>query len=72
MVAAAQWLLLRSRNRLLPEPDRQRAPCIHQALAWAAQAVSAGDVKSASSICEEVGRQIAVGGAVVDYVEVCS
>ena len=63
---------MHSRNRLLTEADRQRAPCIHLALAWAAQAVAAGEVDSASRICEEVGTRITEGGADVDYVEVCS
>ncbi len=57
---------------MLTEADRQRAPCIHEALAWAVQAAAAGKPQSAGSICEEVSRRIAAGGADVDYVEVCN
>jgi len=71
-LTTATWHFLRSRNRLLTEADRQRAPCIYQALAWAVQAVSAGETPSATGICEEVSRRIAAGGADVDYVEVCN
>ena len=60
-----------SRNRLLAEADRQRALCIYQALSWAQHAASVGDVQSATNICKEVERRLAMGGAEVDYVEVC-
>ena len=61
----------RSRNRLLTETDRARAPCIYHVLSWAQQATSTGEVQSAASISTEVRRRITASGAEVDYVEVC-
>ncbi len=59
-----------SRNSLLSEEDRGRAPCIHQALQGAAQSAASGDAASPQQLCGEVERRIADGGGRVDYVEV--
>lgn len=63
-------LIARSRNNMLSEADRRAAPCINQALQWAAAAAASREVTSAEELSTEVGWRIADGGGIVDYVEV--
>ena len=59
-----------SRNALLSEEDRLKAPCIYKALQWAQQAAASGGTATASSIHHEVYSRIKAGGGEPDYVEV--
>lgn len=61
-----------SRNALLSDEDKQRAPCIYQALQWAQQAAASRTALTASTVREEVASRITACGGQIDYVEVRS
>jgi pantoate--beta-alanine ligase len=63
-------LAMSSRNARLSAEARARAPAIYQALKWARDSSSSGEVTDAKALRDEVERRVAAAGGKVDYVEV--
>lgn len=55
---------------MLTADDRAAAPCIHQALQWAAAAAASDQPPTPEALRFEVEHHITAGGGRVDYVEV--
>lgn len=55
---------------MLTADDRAAAPCIHQALQWAAAAAASDQPPTPEVLRFEVKHHITAGGGRVDYVEV--